>query len=48
MIALLQESAEFSFQLDELWANAWDIWRKGGWAMLAIAINAINAIVIFR
>lgn len=41
MIALLQETAGFSFQLDELWANAWDIWRKGGWAMIAIALNAM-------
>ena len=41
MIALLQESVAYSDQLAELWGNAWDIWRKGGWAMVAIAVNAM-------
>ena len=40
MIAFLDEPAAAS-QLQTLWANAWDIWHKGGWAMLAIMVNAL-------
>jgi biopolymer transport protein ExbB len=44
MLAQLQETLQdaetFAQQWQLLWANAWDIWSKGGWAMGAIAINA--------
>jgi biopolymer transport protein ExbB len=36
----LQEAATFAEQWQLLWASAWDIWSKGGWAMGAIAFNA--------
>lgn len=41
MIAALEDPATFAEQWQLLWANAWDIWSKGGWAMGAIAINAL-------
>lgn len=41
MLALWQETMSSSDQLEQLWANAWQIWRKGGWAMIAIAVNAM-------
>jgi len=41
MIAELQDALTYPEQMDLLWANAWDIWRKGGWAMGAIALNAL-------
>jgi len=43
MIAFLQQAAEAAqaFSFDRLWAEAWDIWQRGGWAMGAIAVNAL-------
>lgn len=47
MISFLQDAATvaneagISEQLATLWADAWAIWRKGGWAMAAIAVNAV-------
>jgi biopolymer transport protein ExbB len=40
MIAFFDEPAAAS-QLQMLWADAFDIWHKGGWAMLAIMVNAL-------
>jgi len=41
MLAAATEAVSFAEQWQLLWANAWDIWSKGGWAMAAIAINAL-------
>ena len=41
MIPEQVSSETWSEQWQLLWQNAWDIWSKGGWAMGAIAINAL-------
>lgn len=41
MIGYLADTAGFGEQFQALWASAWDIWVKGGWAMLAILIDAL-------
>ena len=43
MFALVQDpmvAGSFADGFSDLWAAAWDIWSKGGWAMGAIAVNA--------
>ena len=39
MIAV-EQITSVSQHAADLWAQAWEIWAKGGWAMGAIAINA--------
>ena len=41
MIPEQVSSETWSEQWQLLWQNAWDLWSKGGWAMGAIAINAL-------
>tara|TARA_R110002111_G_scaffold74990_5_gene119116 strand:+ start:1237 stop:1896 length:660 start_codon:yes stop_codon:yes gene_type:complete len=41
MLALLQDTVAAHNQFEQLWASAWEIWCNGGWAMVAIAINAM-------
>ena len=41
MIAFWQEPAATEGAFEVLWASAWDIWGKGGWAMIAIALVAL-------
>jgi biopolymer transport protein ExbB len=41
MLASAQDPVSFLEQLALLWDASWDIWRKGGWAMGAIFVNAV-------
>ena len=41
MISFWQQPADSSGVLGTLWESAWEIWSKGGWAMIAIALVAL-------
>lgn len=41
MIATTLQLDAIAGQLNALWAQAFDIWQKGGWGMVAIAANAL-------